>query len=333
MPKIIVTETDKQDEKVVPLTNEALIGRQPECDIHLPGSGVSREHARIVLEDDQYNLIDLGSGNGTLLNGLLLKANEKNLLRNNDRVTIENFHLKFWRTDELFEESLKEEEEATDPDILEVKLLKKVLDAVDHETVPSFEVLNGSSEGKRFFFTDDVQEMVIGRDPNTDFPINEHVISRRHAKIMKRWGGITLVDLESKNGSYINNKRITEEFLHDGDRIALGTIVLLFRNPQEINLKEIGEELARKRPLSPKYVPPRATKATGEEEGEVTGGSPAEAQEILEDIPSLQPAAANAYPTPLQHEKRLTPFEIGMIGLGIVVFSFALITLVNLILE
>lgn len=316
MPKLIITETGKTEEKVYSLSSSNVMGRLPECDLPLPGSGVSREHAKIVQEEQQYYLIDLGSGNGTFLNGLLLKPQEKNLLKNNDRITVENFHLKFFETDELFEARFKEEEEVTDADILEVKLLKKILDAVDQETLPSLEVLNGVAEGKRFFLTDDAPEMTVGRDPACDFCIDEYVISRQHAKVIKKWGGIALIDLESKNGTYINNKRITEEFLHDGDRLALGTIVLLFRNPKEINVKAISEEIAKSHPpLSPKKFRPA-------EEG------PAE---ILKDIPTLQPAAANVYPVIGKFETKLTPMEIGLIGLGIIVFAFAAITLANLL--
>lgn len=325
MPKIILTESGKSEEKVFPLGGEVTIGRMPENAIALKSNGVSREHAKIVKENEEYYLIDLGSGNGTLVNGISAKPNEKNLLRNNDRIQIEDYHLKFWRTDEIFEERLKEEEEVTDADILEVKLLKKILDAVDQDTLPSFEALNGSSEGKRFFLTDDTQEIVIGRDPSCDFCINEYVISRQHVKIAKKWGGIALIDLESKNGSFINNKRITEEFLHDGDRIALGTIVLLFRNPQEINLKAIGEEMAKRRPqVEPKIYTKHA---------EVEETARQEAEELIKDLPTLQPAPANVYPSPIAKERELTSLEIGMIGLGIIVLAFATITLVNLLME
>lgn len=338
MPKLVLTETGKKEEKVFSLTDKIRIGRLPESDIPLQHASVSRDHAEVFLEDLQYYLRDLGSGNGTLLNGLVVKSNEKMLLKNNDRLNIGNFTLRFIRTDEFFEQSMKEEEEVTDADILEIKLLKKVLDAVDQETVPSLEVLNGCAEGKRFFLSDDTEEMIIGRDPASDFPVNEDVISRSHAKIVKRWGGIALVDLESKNGSYVNNKRITEEYLHDGDRLALGTIVFLFRNPQEINIKEISEEILKKRPpLSPKFQPKPAQQKTeeeaAEEEGEATEQSPQETEDILEQIPTWKPAAGNTYPLPMPAPKHLTPLEIGMIGLGIVVLSFAIITLANLILE
>lgn len=336
MPKLILTEAGHKEEKAFNLGVQTLIGRMPQADVTLTSNAVSREHAKILEEEGQYYLVDLGSSNSTILNGMVLKPHEKNILKNNDRITIDKYHLKFWLTDELFEESFKKEEEITDADILEVKLLKKILDAVDQETVPSLEVLNGSAEGKRIFLTDDTPEMIIGREPSCDFPINEYVISRQHAKIMKKWGGIALIDMESKNGCFVNNRRIVEEFLHDGDRIALGTIVLLFRNPQEIDLKSLSEELIKKRPLiTPKmHAKPKPAPAEKlEEESEESEMTPMEAEAILKDIPSLQPAAANLYPTPVLHAKQMSALEIGMIGLGIAVLSFALITLVNLIFE
>lgn len=341
MPKLIVTKAGSSEEKNLPLGKSALIGRIPNAEVSLEGPGISREHAQILEEAGQYYLTDLESDNGTFLNGVRLSPKEKRVLRHHDQIGIEDYHLRFWEIDERFEVSLREEEEDTDADIVEVKLLKKVLDAMDQESLPSLEVLNGVTQGKRIFLTDDTEEMTLGRDPSCDFAINEFVISRNHAKIVKRWGGITLVDLESKNGTYINNRRITEEFLHDGDRLALGTIVLLFRNPKEINMEALGEEIAKQKPKpSP---PPRATskKTSPKEEDaqkgseeEWTDGSPQETADLLKDIPPLKTAPANAYPIPTaQAEKHWTPLEIGMIGLGIVVLSFAVITLANLLFE
>lgn len=326
MPKLIVTKAGSSEEKNLPLGKSALIGRLPNAEVSLEGAGISREHAQILEEAGQYYLTDLESDNGTFLNGVRLSPKQKRVLRHHDQIGIEGYHLRFWEIDERFEVSLREEEEDTDADIVEVKLLKKVLDAMDQESLPSLEVLNGVAQGKRIFLTDATEEMTLGRDPSCDFAINEFVISRHHAKIVKRWGGITLVDLESKNGTYINNKRITEEFLHDGDRLALGTILLLFRNPKEINMEALGEEIAKQKP---KVSPPKK-----EPEGEGTDSSPQETADLLKDIAPLKTAPANAYPIPTaQVEKRWTPLEIGMIGLGIVVLSFAVITLMNLLFE
>lgn len=48
---------------------EAIIGRNKSCDIVLPGSFVSGQHLRIWSEDGEWILEDLGSRNGTVING------------------------------------------------------------------------------------------------------------------------------------------------------------------------------------------------------------------------------------------------------------------------
>jgi len=349
MPKLIISERGTKNEWTHPcLEEEISIGRQDENIVALPAHGVSRQHAKIVKVDENFFLMDLGSGNGTMLNGTPIRPNEKHLLRNNDLVSIDAYDLRFYTTDEEVESSYNEE--ITDSDILEVKLLKKVLKALDKETVPSLEVLNGVAEGKKIFFADDMSDLVIGREPSCDFPINEFVISRKHAKIMKRWGGIVIRDMESKNGTFINNRRVVEEFLHDGDRIAMGTIVLLYRNPQEINLAQLSEKIPPKRtpaPVKPQDIEipkeelaPTEEAAPGEEAEvpEIGEAPPEEAPFTMEEGEEAPPRALKRLVYPLHTPKlpilkRLTPVEIGMIGLGALVLIFAFITVVNLIFE
>lgn len=344
MPKLIIGERGKNTERVHQCLEEMVsIGRVDENIIALPSKGVSRQHAQILCANENYFLVDMESGNGTLLNGAKIRPNEKHLLRNNDLISIDNFDLRFYMTDEALESSYNEE--ATDSDILEVKLLKKVIRALDKETVPSLEVLNGAAEGKKIYFSDDMGEMVIGRDPAADFPINEFVISRKHAKISKRWGGIVIRDLESKNGTFINNRRIVEEFLHDGDRIALGTIVFMFRNPQEINLSQLSEKIPPKRTparIKPQEMPVTEEEAPQEEvlteeESPQEEEAPQEEESPLEAWGEAEPARRQAaYPLHIPRQKllnKLTPVEIGMIGLGGLVLIFAFITVVNLIFE
>nr|WP_245772389.1 FHA domain-containing protein [Myxococcus fulvus] len=62
------------------------MGRTSENDVVLHDHGVSRQHARIVLRDGQYYAEDIGSSNGTALNGSLLKGEK--LLRDGDRIGV-----------------------------------------------------------------------------------------------------------------------------------------------------------------------------------------------------------------------------------------------------
>ena len=86
------------------------------------------------------------------------------------------------------------------------------------------------------------EEMSIGRlDPASgsfpDVDLSEHGgaekgVSRRHAKIIRREGGVFIEDLGSFNGTFLNRKKLTPyrlEALKSGDELCLGTLVLRVR--------------------------------------------------------------------------------------------------------
>ena len=57
-------------QSVVPIKHDIRIGRETECEARFPVEGVSRQHAKIVRKPDgTLELVDLGSHNGTFLNG------------------------------------------------------------------------------------------------------------------------------------------------------------------------------------------------------------------------------------------------------------------------
>jgi len=68
------------------------IGRLPDCDVVLKDKGASRQHAQVRQKDGIYTLTDLGSTNGTQLNGQTIQSRE---LRDGDRITIGATNLDF----------------------------------------------------------------------------------------------------------------------------------------------------------------------------------------------------------------------------------------------
>lgn len=56
---------------------EAVIGRDAGCDIIIPDRQVSRRHATLRRVDDGFELVDLGSKNGTHLNGVPLTGSQR----------------------------------------------------------------------------------------------------------------------------------------------------------------------------------------------------------------------------------------------------------------
>lgn len=76
-----------------PLDKELVtIGRRPASDIHIDDLGVSGEHAAIVTIGDDSFLEDLGSTNGTLVNGKPIK---KHVLQHADVIEFGNYQLKY----------------------------------------------------------------------------------------------------------------------------------------------------------------------------------------------------------------------------------------------
>ncbi len=71
---------------------------------------------------------------------------------------------------------------------------------------------------------------VVGRAPDATIPIDSPGVSRYHARIVVSEAEATLEDLGSKNGTYVNGKRITAPRRLSGeDEIRIGAIALRFR--------------------------------------------------------------------------------------------------------
>lgn len=88
-------------------------------------------------------------------------------------------------------------------------------------------VHRGPGKGSRFLLT--TQGSTIGRSPENDIFLDDVTISRKHAQIIAAGAGLfTLKDLGSLNGTYVNNKSVTEISLTTGDEIQFGKFHMLF---------------------------------------------------------------------------------------------------------
>src|SRR5688500_15489736 len=81
--------------------------------------------------------------------------------------------------------------------------------------------------GQVFRFGD--QYRLIGRSSEYDIRVDDHGVSRHHARIIPLPGGAgyELCDLDSKNGTYLNGARISRARLAEGDQIQIGSVSLL----------------------------------------------------------------------------------------------------------
>lgn len=94
---------------------------------------------------------------------------------------------------------------------------------------PVVMILNGSDLGKRYIL-DDVSS-VIGRNPDkANIVLNDRAVSGMHTRIdyNAREQQFFITDLESKNGIWVNSKKINDSPLSPGDKIFIGATILKF---------------------------------------------------------------------------------------------------------
>lgn len=72
------------------------------------------------------------------------------------------------------------------------------------------------------------EPLTIGRDPDCDVHLTDRAVSRFHARIYRRSGEVFVEDLQSSNGTVVNEKEVDgERMLRDGDRIGIGGATLI----------------------------------------------------------------------------------------------------------
>jgi DNA-binding CsgD family transcriptional regulator len=71
-------------------------------------------------------------------------------------------------------------------------------------------------------------ELIIGRDAKADLRLTDSGVSRRHAKVMSAGDGTTvLIDLDSTNGTLVNDARVELASLRLGHRVRIGPVAEL----------------------------------------------------------------------------------------------------------
>lgn len=78
---------------------------------------------------------------------------------------------------------------------------------------------------------------VIGRRSNCDFYIPLTSVSRKHCQLNRHEGVLKIRDLGSRNGTYLNGKRVDEAVIRAGDNVKVGPLTFTLQidgQPQEI---------------------------------------------------------------------------------------------------
>jgi pSer/pThr/pTyr-binding forkhead associated (FHA) protein len=106
------------------------------------------------------------------------------------------------------------------------------------------------------------QEIVIGRSSELDMVLVEEMVSRKHARIALADGTISIEDLGSTNGTFVNGEKVQQGTLREGDRVLIGTNILkVVAAPQDAEARANLKAMAVGRVTSKQQPGTRAEEA------------------------------------------------------------------------
>jgi diguanylate cyclase (GGDEF)-like protein len=103
-------------------------------------------------------------------------------------------------------------------------------------------VFYGQNIGRRYFLNK--PELIIGRSDSANIQVDQDSVSRHHCKILTEAGRSRLLDLDSTNGTFVNNYRVEDAELRDGDIIRVGQTIFKHLSGSNIENK-YHEEIYR----------------------------------------------------------------------------------------
>lgn len=206
------------------VTDPLVIGRGSDCDLVIEDPHLSRRHAEIRVAGQYLEVEDLGSANGTYLNGERISEGEA---RPGDEIRLDQLAFRVCGP-------ISADMEATqlrDPDATALHpgaaLQGDVEPAPDSTRVfgtPSAWLL--TSDGERFKLETGVTR--IGRATDSDLVLDDPSVSSRHAELAEQQGEWILTDLGSTNGTCVDDRAVERARLTDGARLRFGQVNLQF---------------------------------------------------------------------------------------------------------
>ncbi len=190
MPHLLIVSPDKTKEELLLNAEPLVIGRTPLSDLQLANPQVSRRHARITARGDDYWIEDLGSANGTLVDGKVIDA--PTLLTKKSDVNIGGYQLTY--------------RPRADAPTAQLSLVGRG-PPVTNQT---FVLPRGPVQ--------------VGRGGDNAIIIDDKSLSRNHALMNVNLKDVTVEDLKSRNGTYVNHIRIEKKGIKPGDVIRFGSV-------------------------------------------------------------------------------------------------------------
>ncbi len=229
--KLIVKEGPQPGETFPLEKVELVMGREPGVEIQIDSPGVSRRHARLSLQSGQYFLHDLGSSNGTFLNGERL--GQARPLKHGDQIRLGRTVTLEYQSEEpqIYATMIEGTQPAVGATMVEGAPLPVGATLVGDQPLPYQEpsdiklVVAVAGEPVKTY-TLSQSRISIGRAEDNTITINSRIVSRQHAYLERAQSGYRLVVLPEAGNPVLLEGRpvVSPHQLGHGDILRIGSL-------------------------------------------------------------------------------------------------------------
>lgn len=206
------------------------IGRDPGNDVVLDDDSISGFHAQILIENNTAELIDLGSTNGTCIDGEPIVGRQPLAAWQKLRFGSVEAEVQ----DPSGRRPTTTMSAITDDNVEAARASDSTTKAAaGQKTVPVGKkrgTLHRRGASEEFPESIDLHDsLTVGRDAACELHLTSTMVSSRHARIVWRQDHVYVEDLGSTNGTWVNGKRVQSTSIASGDRVAFDEIEYVFK--------------------------------------------------------------------------------------------------------
>ncbi len=265
---LIIHEGPSPGTELVLSGDKIIIGREPPADILLPAQGVSRKHAQIIEHNGRHLIQDLGSTNGTFLNGQRLNA--ATALKTGDKIGLgRSVLLEYRGAKGVLEPKPAPPETAAarpaappaavagpqPPDSIPAGAQTVLGEMASPEDAPPPQLVVTVAGSAPRTYTLTAAQYTIGRLENNDIVVESKIVSRQHARLERTPdGGYRLVVLPTvSNPVWLDGRPVSASVrLRHNTRLRIGSVdpgtmvTMTYLSPAEAMAEEVKIEFGDK---------------------------------------------------------------------------------------
>jgi ABC transport system ATP-binding/permease protein len=181
---------------------EITIGRDTDRQLILPSASVSRKHARVIVNGPQVMIVDEGSSNGVVVDGVRISG--PTVIGPMSRIDLAEFRVTVANLEAPAQQAMPMAAGGADS----IKLVAE----------------GGPYDGRVFDVP--MNPCTVGRALDNELVFDDPSLSRKHARVSREGPGrISVEDLGSSNGSYVNGRKLGRGVAGPGDSVQFGDLV------------------------------------------------------------------------------------------------------------